>query len=913
MCKIYALLLLLLYGSFLKGQFYDNGQDAFSTKWKYIETENFKVIFSDKVKEKGKIYASYLEKCAKTGGLTLTHKPRKVPVIIHNENVLANGEVAWAPRRMNLYAMAPQFGNSELYAKHLALHEYRHVVQIDKINNNITRAFYYALGEQFIGGILGWHVPLWFLEGDAVVYETGASNTGRGRDPDFLMKIKAQLDEFGLYSYPKAQFGSYKSFVPNSYELGYYLTTKARIKYGAHMWSGVLNQVSKSPIHPNAFSKGIKTITGFKERDLYKNLMMADLLTDTACNSIESKKKITYSNYYSPYIYNSGFISYKTNFSDLPSLVLHNAAGSLKDKTILVTDNIIDKTFSFADSIIVWNEFQKKRWENSNYTCIVKYNIHSKKKSYLKKNLRVFHSRISPCKRKIVSVENDGCLNWLITIRDAQTGNLTDSVPFGNMQPVQPAWANGTDSIVFIQVGEKGKSLVLLDLKSKVRTDIVNATYAELSNPIFYKNYIYIKGVYNQSSNVLRYSLKNSVWEALTNERYGIGEYGILNDSVIYSSYTAYGYKVKYLSIDDKSFETVHLPEIVHDSLSEHLKESEMYIDFSQVDTSDFEILNYSRFANLFRFHSWAPFGFDLQSYDAGLGVTALSQNELSTSFFSGGFLYNPVDFSRKYFVNYDYKGLYPYLNSNYSKTYRTAHSENALQLGFIIPVVFDRGTWKRRIHFQLAYEFIHIKPHAGYELRLTNPNISNVYYKFSYSHLRKQSLRDILPKWGYDISLSYMNSIAYYDHLGELAIGEANVYVPGVIKNHGIRIYGAYQKKNAGELAFSDRINYPYGYTVFNNDEMVTLQGFYNFPIIYPDLNIYEWVYVKRLKANVFYQHASYKHLGKAANITASGFDLTTKLHLFRFVFPVETGVRFSRLIESKRNYYQFLVSFIL
>ena len=36
----------------------------------------------------------------------------------------------------------------------LAIHEYRHSVQINKMNRGFTRALYYIFGEQATGGIL---------------------------------------------------------------------------------------------------------------------------------------------------------------------------------------------------------------------------------------------------------------------------------------------------------------------------------------------------------------------------------------------------------------------------------------------------------------------------------------------------------------------------------------------------------------------------------------------------------------------------------------------------------------------------------------------------------------------------------------------------------------------------------------
>ena len=207
-----------------QGQFYDSGQDRFR-RLSHIKTAHFDVIFPQSDTALGQIYANNLEQAYKFGGKTLGWQPKRVPAVLFTSSAYANGEVAWAPRRMNLLTTASPDNYQHAWNQQLVLHEFRHVVQTDMLNQGASRFFSVLLGEQYTGLLLGLHVPYWFLEGDAVAYETGASSSGRGRTGDFTNRLAAQVAQKGVYSYQKAMFGSFADNVPTRYHLGYQLSS----------------------------------------------------------------------------------------------------------------------------------------------------------------------------------------------------------------------------------------------------------------------------------------------------------------------------------------------------------------------------------------------------------------------------------------------------------------------------------------------------------------------------------------------------------------------------------------------------------------------------------------------------------------------------------------------------------------
>ncbi|MFC2152166.1 hypothetical protein ACFLSE_06520, partial [Bacteroidota bacterium] len=219
LCLILFLSTLFIHRSF--AQFYSTGQEPSLAKWNQINTNNFQIIFQKEFEDQARKIANTLDYYYFKVGESLNHSPKKISVIVHNQTILSNGYVAWAPKRMELFATPPQDISPDPWLDHLCIHELRHVIQIDKLNQGITKLLALVFGQQAIGLIAG-QLPMWYYEGDAVCTETALTEFGRGRLPSFERGIKTHLlSEEKRYSFDQSLFGSYTRYVPNHYEFGY--------------------------------------------------------------------------------------------------------------------------------------------------------------------------------------------------------------------------------------------------------------------------------------------------------------------------------------------------------------------------------------------------------------------------------------------------------------------------------------------------------------------------------------------------------------------------------------------------------------------------------------------------------------------------------------------------------------------
>ncbi len=526
-CLLILTCLLLSFASY--AQYFTSGADPSNLKWYKIETENFKIVFSEEFIEKGQYLAKVLEEVYRYGGESLRHKPRKINVLVHSETAYSNGFVTWAPKRIELYNNPNQKMHAQEWLQQLSLHEFRHVVQLDKLNDGFTKMLSYIVGEQSVGAVLGLFVPMWFLEGDAVTTETALTKSGRGRSPVFEQGMKAQIMDKGLYSYEKAMFGSYKDYVPNHYEMGYQLVAGARAKYGTDIWEKAIYNTGRNPFLITPFNKGQKDISGINKTQLYKNTFndlkeqWQEQVEKTEKSQFEeiTERREDYLNFRFPKVLNdSVYIAELSGPGVMKQFVLVDESGSYNKLFIPGSRN--EEPFSLANQTICWAELEPDpRWENRMYSVVKCYHIPSKSLTKVTKKSRFFSPSLSPDGSKIAAVRVDNQNNYGLVILDKETGTVTKSFVHGNNNYLfTPSWNKDGSKIVCIVLSDEGKELSVLDVENSKWQQLTKPSFVEISLPQWGEdNEIIFTGAYSGTDEI--YSLKNKEIKQLTQSKYG--------------------------------------------------------------------------------------------------------------------------------------------------------------------------------------------------------------------------------------------------------------------------------------------------------------------------------------------------------------------------------------------------------
>ena len=944
MKHIIGIMVLLFVVNAANAQFFQSGQDPSYIRWRQINTAHFQVIYPQEFDKEAQRLAFVLSKVYDYGSKTMNFSPRKISVVLHTRTVNSNGLVAWAPKRMELFTTPPQQIYAQDWLEQLALHEFRHFVQLDKIQSELPFILKFILGEQAAAIVTGAYLPLWFLEGDAVVTETALSHTGRGRMASFSMEYRAQLTEMDKYSLDKAYLGSYKDFVPDFYQLGYLMVGKSREKYGAQLWSDVLDKVGNQPLSIRPVNSVLKKETNMNNTQLYHQIFndlslgwKHNLNSEAKSNSpVVSPFKKNYTNYLYPEFYQDSFIvAYRTSIDDIGRFVMISPDRS--EKIIYTPGSVLDESVSIRNQLIIWAERRADiRWTHADRSVILVYNIETKKKQEFDYKNKLFSPVISPDLKSFAAVEIDHENNFFLSVFDLESGKLKQRFNTNDNQYfINPCWDEKGEKLYFVSLSSKGKCLTSLDIQSKEFQSITPLTFGNIKNPVVINHKVIFSADFSGTDHL--YSMDTETHQIFRIYKANFGaDYpseANSNNEILFSNYSAYGYQLSVLNLTDKTnLLKVKTISLQSNPLADHLGAQEKGIpNLTNRDSIQYDSKKYSKLGHLFNFHSWAPAYVDINSYVIRPGVTFFSQNTLGTAETQIGYDYNVADHTGKYRLAFNYLGLFPEFNSDLSYGNGVSHyyqitnttdqfnhvikSDTTIQsygwhewtanIDIRLPLNLSKGKYSTALFPEIKYTLNQSTPNASAPHGFNSESYHELTYRLYFYHLIHQSAQNIMPRWGQQFDLVYRHTPFVGNNLGTLSGIKSVIYFPGLTRNDGFKIYQGYQQKSFTQIStFSNYVRFPRGFQGLENNKLYSLAADYVTPLTYPDFSIGKLIYLKRIKSSLFYDYAFLsvpivdKNHGIIPNqrqleMKSFGLELTSDLHVLRFFAPVEMGFR--------------------
>ncbi|NTW23723.1 MAG: hypothetical protein HGA37_03400, partial [Lentimicrobium sp.] len=672
-------ILLLSIPMAVSAQYYDIGQAPASIRWEKIETGNFSIIYPSSYYEKAKEVAFQFSSADTAVSSGLKSHPKHTPLILHPHSPISNAYAIWAPRRIELLTIPPQDLYPQPWIQQLALHEYRHIVQLSSLNQGFTKVLGYFLGQQAAAVSTGLFVPPWFLEGDAVVSETALSNSGRGRVASFSQPLRAQLAEKGAYSYPKASLGSYRDFVPDIYITGYHIVAASRQKYGPQLWTEAMNSVARQPWTITPFNYGLKKISGLNKKGLYlETVKKLDSIwsnehSDSTNQVFLANDPAGFTNYLHPYrINDSTIIALKTSFRYTPKIISIDLSGN--EKVIHNPGYIMNELVSYNGGYLAWAEYKPHiRWETGGFTEIVLLNPLNGSTERLKVKGKFYAPEVSPDGNYVAAVEYTDSGESFISITEIKSGATKRLELPAGIHSATPSWSRDGKNLVFIATNSQGKAIAEISADNGVIDYLTTFSFDEISNPAFNGNEIAYTGTYQENNQIFSFNPEKGQIRKLTDVNYGADQVSFRGDSLLIAEYTANGYRISVLPADRKSNEVITGKILNNWPLAEALSIQES--QFRLTDTPDIEYkrIPYRKAANLFGLHSWAPLYIDIGGETARPGVSLMSQNLLSTMFVTAGYDYNMQEEAGMFRADVSWKGWFPVLKASAAKGNRAS------------------------------------------------------------------------------------------------------------------------------------------------------------------------------------------------------------------------------------------------
>jgi hypothetical protein len=931
--KILIYTFFLFFPVAVSGQYYDTGQDPASIKWMQIKTDRFTVIYPESYGSEGATFARSLDQAYSKLVTLFPEKKFRIPVIIHSYTTQSNGYVSWAPHRMELYPTPEQNTIPLASGKQLAIHELTHVFQMESLSGGFSKVMSVFFGEQFTG-IAASMLPLWFLEGEAVFAESALTGSGRGRTPAFQKQLKAILVEQGrMYKYDKLINDSYKDFIPDYYQSGFQAVTWSLSKYDTQIWNKVLHYTACNPFTINPVNISLKRNASLTKKKLFeetfdslKTIWTNDLsaIKARSYESVNPSKKAKFINYYSPvYAGHDSIFAIKTSLDYTPEFVLIDPF-SKSEKKLHTPGQMYPWFFSYGKGKLVWVETETDpRWENRDYSVIKIMDIETRSIRKLSYKSRYLSASVSPDGRIIAASENTTSNKNNLVFINATTGSVIERLPAPeNCYLQRPQWSEEGGRVTVIFLTDAGEGIISYTIKNHRWEPLIEAGRNDLQSTFLRNDSLFFISSLSGTDNIyLRTPDKKII--GLTNSRFGTNDLFVIGKEIFFSDYSSLGNNICRTNLEKTDGITP----------DNNIPSSFLINRIKEVPESAEKGLNniykpeqYRKWQHLFTFHSWMPFYADIEEIKSDPasvrpGITIMSQNNLSTLVSTFGYEYS----SEKRHVFHSrvtWKGWYPVIESQLDYGYNTGIAKLGegvsnpvtIQPGInftntvSIPLRFTSGRFSQYLRPSISSEYrnnyAYIKETGFYDYGQT---ILTGRLYFSNYHI--VAYRDIYPRWAQTFDLNYSFAPFDRDIYGTAGVLKASCYFPGIFRGNGIKIRVEREKQSPVKYFFGNKISLPRGYKNIFAEELNFFSVDYVLPLAYPDFIISSLLYLKRIRAGLFYDYASgpgnsiFKYNGTTISPLSSlttimslksfGYELLADFHILRIPYMISGGVQ--------------------
>ncbi len=928
-------LLQISYAQVIPEFFVGNLQESSALKWKSIENDKFKVIYPDGLKKDALRVMNTLNTTYKHTQKDLKIDAAKISIILRVGPVQSNGFVTLAPRRSEWF-LTPYLDTglgAGQWSDLLAIHEYRHVAQMDAFFQGFGEALYYFMGEFGRGLSMVWSAPAWYMEGDAVYVETALTHYGRGRLPEFESKMKALFMEEQAFSFRKMILQSYETYIPNHYILGFYLVAYLREVYGEDVIYKIVNDAALSAYNPFSFYNAIEEHTK-KEADTVYSDMREYFLKKwkVALNASPSNERDellersgSFNSYQFVWAYKDGQVAYKSGFHSPGEIVF------IKDKEethLKTTGQITSSGIKKCADMLVWSELAPHhRWGNMSYSELVTYDLKHNERSKITSSTRFFSPNFSVDCSKIIAIEIDKTMKKSLVLVNPKDGRVLQkiSIPLNSLYTHIDMLNN--DEIIAIKKDERdGRvSLVRFSFTLQKETNLIEPDYHVIGNPEINEGQVYFRWSYNGVDNIYSYHLSTKKITQLTSSPFGAYTPSVEDGYLYYSEYHSNGYrpvKSKLRSFQKNPKENEHSID-----LSQNIKKRNADFNFSELsqkENENFEANEYGAWSNSLKPHSW----FVLPT-PRSINLSVVSSNLMQDLFLTAGYSYSNIERTGGAFAGLSFARYYPIFDfSIYDKRrgrqtpgtdeedeIKQNWHEIEMETGVLFLINHSSGAYNRFFSFRPFYGLSKLADRP-----YTVPNELNdqtLHYfggAFEWSVGKRTSFLDFNPRWGFKTNVVGKTGRAASNNSfgADLFSSETYLFFPGILNHHSLYFSGSFSYQRDLNYIFSPEFTFARGYDNFYFDHISKYTANYTFPVLNADWAWGDYVYFRRFGLNLFYDVVQAQlDSGFETEFKSFGAELLINSSFFMNLYlTIDWGVRYSHKQLDSSDEVEFFLS---
>lgn len=487
-----------------------------------------------------------------------------------------------------------------------------------------------------------------------------------------------------------------------------------------------------------------------------------------------------------------------------------------------------------------------------------------------------------------------------------------------------PSFNAAGNKVVVVAIATTGKSLYELDIDSGEFNQLIPFQLQEILRPVYANDQVLFKAHFNGIDNIYRFNPGSKEIYQLSSARFGAfnPSYDTISRRIVMNTYSWRGYDIAALNYpgrEEKNISTLHNT-FVNYAEPLHKQEGGNNV-FDSIPLRTLPVKPYHELSNLFYFHSIVPVGEDNEFFnDYNFGLEFQSDNKLNTLSFYTRYQFNNALRKSEYLAGFVYKRYFPIFSIDYINRPRLIYRRTVINGQTVLsPVTWRENETTAEVtlpftlnRFNKTYNF-GVKAGTGYTNRydIENgvPSLLNtlsfpMLYQVYASANSRRSSRDLAPKWGQNITLTYRNYPFENRVEGELFTFRSTFYFPGIARNHSFQASFNYQESSGNYINTVDipRVS---GYSnlkpVGNTTNTLLLD--YRMPLFYPDWEAGPLAFIKRFKGGFF---ADFENIRKGNSFSprSYGAELRADMNLLRFYLPnFDLGGKIIFLNEKPRQ----------
>lgn len=895
------------------------GSNKPNTHWLQINTDTARVIFAPGMEASAQRVATILHSLHRNTAYSIGSGTRKVNMILQNQTTVPNAYVRMAPFRSELF-MTPGQNSFSLgsvrWDDNLATHEYRHVQQLTNFGTGFTKVFSFFLGQE--GQLLanGMTVPDYFFEGDAVFQETLVTTQGRGRLPNFFNEYKALWQANKKYDWMRLRNGSLRSLSPDHYQTGYMLVAYGYEKYGPDFWKKVTQDATHFKGVFYSFNNAVKRHSGVSYQQFCKDAMEHFKAISFPNNNsfynglqyLTGTKKGNVINYHVPqYTEDGGIVAVKQSYQQVPTFYLLQNG---KEQKIRVKDIGLDNYFSYRNGKIIYSGYNiNARWGWTEYSDIRVLDIKTGKQETITSRTKYFSPDLSLDGSTIIATHTRPNGSSELHLLDATSGAVKKILPNeAEYFFTQTRFIDNDNAVSAVRRLDGTMALVKINLATGTMEQLTPFSVNVVGYPYIQGGKIYFSMMDGESDKVFALNLADNSISRLTNNDNSVYQPAVnAQGEMVVSVFTNEGQRLAKLPVNSLQPQAVAKanPVTVGETYTPKALQQPGAGFVNDLPVNTYAVKKYSKATGLFNFHSRRPV-VAAPEY----GYSFFSDNMLNIFNNSLTYTYNENERSHnvEYLATYGawlpviYGGVQGSFNRQFTFTSGNTVNFNSAtaRIGAYIPLSFVSGRSSQNLSFGGSFNAEQLYYNGIGKNILDNRSFNYLSLFFNLSSFSQQAQQHIFPRWGQTLSVGYRSSL---QGLGfNKLVATANLYLPGLLRNHNLIINGAFQQRDTLGDIFSNTFPFSRGYTALRTRRMYKIGANYHFPIAYPDFGVGNIFYIQRLRGNVFfdYTNARARLDGLLQNIPAKtvGGELYLDGKIWN-ALPIGIGVRYNYLLD--------------